>query len=170
MSEVEACLDKDLWLEAIRREAASVRSTFKPVRRPDHDPVIDTVWVFKVKGKPDDGKVDKFKARLTIRGFNMRRGLNYLETHAPTMMHSSIRLLVAEAAARRAAGSTADLYSADISSAFTYGKFEKDEKVYVENFENSEIVTANRRRLRLRFQGLFHVHGHPRRRPHHLRH
>ena len=142
MSEVEACLDRDLWLDAIRREAASVQPTFKPVRRPDHDPVIDTVWVFKVKGKPDDGKVDKFKARLTIRGFNMRRGLNYLETHAPTMMHSSIRLLVAEAAARRAAGSTADLYSADISSAFTYGKFEKDEKVYVENFENSGIATA----------------------------
>ena len=67
------------------------------------------------RSAPDDGKVDKFKARLTIRGFNMRRGLNYLETHAPTMMHSSIRLLVAEAAARRAAGSTADLYGRNLA-------------------------------------------------------
>ena len=50
--------DRDLWMEAIEREAESIKSTFKPVPAKSDEKPIDTVWVFKAKVNPVTGKVD----------------------------------------------------------------------------------------------------------------
>ena len=143
MDEVEQCLDRDLWLEAIEKEATAIRDTFKPVAAGADEKPIDTVWVFKAKVDPTTGKVAKLKARLTVRGFNMQKGIHYLESHAPTIASESVRLLIAEASKRRAAGSAGDLRSADISSAFTNGKWQEGERVTLRNFELSGIALAD---------------------------
>ena len=143
LEEVENCLDRDLWMEAIEKEAEAIKSTFKPVPAKSDEKPIDTVWVFKAKVNPVTGKVDKFKARLTVRGFNMRKGVHYLDSHAPTITSESVRLIIAEAAKRRAAGSTGDLRSADISSAFTTGKWQAGERVTLHNFAHSPLTLAD---------------------------
>ena len=50
-------------------------------------------WVFKRKELPDGGT--RFKARLVIRGFLQRYGIDFMETFAPTASLAAFRLLVA---------------------------------------------------------------------------
>ena len=50
-------------------------------------------WVFKHKALPDGGT--RFKARLVIRGFLQRYGIDFMETFAPTASLAAFRLLVA---------------------------------------------------------------------------
>lgn len=41
---------------------------------------IDMKWMFKVK-KKSDGSIDKYKARLVVRGFKQKEGIDYNETY-----------------------------------------------------------------------------------------
>jgi hypothetical protein len=50
-------------------------------------------WVFKRKELPDGGT--RYKARLVIRGFLQRYGIDFMETFAPTASLAAFRLLVA---------------------------------------------------------------------------
>ena len=49
-------------------------------------------WVFTYKWNKD-GTLDKRKARWVVRGFAMREGIDYNETHASTVMFKSVRFL-----------------------------------------------------------------------------
>lgn len=42
-------------------------------------PAISSKWIFKKKLKPD-GSIDKYKARLVVRGFTQREGIDYFDT------------------------------------------------------------------------------------------
>ncbi len=85
LEEKEFCLDSHLWQKSIETESQSVRSTFRVVKRPKDVKVLDLKWVFKAKQDPETGCVSKLKSRVIVRGFNMQKGMHYLETYAPTM-------------------------------------------------------------------------------------
>jgi reverse transcriptase-like protein len=57
---------------------------------------IDNKWVFKVKSRDDS--IDKFKARLVVKGFSQRSGIDNDETFSPVAHLSSVRLIFALAA------------------------------------------------------------------------
>ena len=58
---------------------------------------IGLKWVFKVK-MDEHGAVSKHKARLVVKGYAQRHGIDYDEVFAPVARLDSVRLLIALAA------------------------------------------------------------------------
>jgi hypothetical protein len=54
-------------------------------------------WVFKVK-KDEHGAVVRYKARLVVKGYAQRQGVDYDEVFAPVARMEAVRLLLALAA------------------------------------------------------------------------
>lgn len=100
------------------------RDTFKPVRMSDINGkfVIPVKWVFNYKFNKD-GNLNKYKARLVVRGDLQPRD-PYEETYAATLGARIIRALLAIAAYF-----DLDIYQMDAVSAFTNSNI--DEEVYV---------------------------------------
>ena len=57
---------------------------------------IESKWVFKIKYNPD-GTVDKYKARLVVRGDSQRAGLDYGEVFSPVAHNTICRMLLSMA-------------------------------------------------------------------------
>ena len=55
---------------------------------------IGCKWVFKQKTDMDD-KVQTYKARLVVKGYRQRHGVDYDETFSPIAMIKSIRIMIA---------------------------------------------------------------------------
>jgi len=55
---------------------------------------ITSKWIFKRK-KRVDGTIERFKARLVIRGFNKKHDIDYFDTYAPVARIATIRVLIA---------------------------------------------------------------------------
>ena len=102
------------WLSAMRAEllAHERNGTWTLVDRPDGRYVIGCRWVCKLKYHAD-GRVDRYKARLVAQGFAQIFGLDYHETHAPTLRYVSLRLILA-----LAAGRDLELQQLDVTTAY----------------------------------------------------
>ena len=102
------------WLRAMRDEllAHERNGTWELVDRPDGRYVIGCRWVCKLKYHAD-GRVDRYKARLVAQGFAQIFGLDYHETHAPTLRYVSLRLILA-----LAAGRDLELQQLDVTTAY----------------------------------------------------
>ncbi|KAH9181333.1 hypothetical protein AeNC1_016691, partial [Aphanomyces euteiches] len=76
--EAKASDEKDHWEAAIRKELDSVKGngTWKYVQAPEDRKPLKTTWVFRVKEK-SDGIIERFKARLVVKGFLQIKGLDY---------------------------------------------------------------------------------------------
>ena len=51
-------------------------------------------WIFKRKIK-SYGTIDKYKARLVIKGYRQREGLDYFDTYSPVSRITYIRVILA---------------------------------------------------------------------------
>ncbi|KAJ8753122.1 hypothetical protein K2173_017675 [Erythroxylum novogranatense] len=61
--------------------------------------VVDSKWIFKEKLNPD-GSINKYKARLVVRGYKQEYGVDYTETYAPVTRLDTVRMLLALAASK----------------------------------------------------------------------
>ena len=79
-----ARLDAELWKEAINDELTSLakNGTWRLVPLPPGRAPLTTTWVFKVK-TDCDGQVERYKARLCVRGFQQRARVDFHEVFAP---------------------------------------------------------------------------------------
>ncbi|PKI74464.1 hypothetical protein CRG98_005146 [Punica granatum] len=116
--------------------------TWELVERPQNRKVIGVKWVYKTKLN-SDGSVNKYKARLVVKGYAQIWGVDYSKTFAPVARLDTIRLHLAIAVKRNW-----KIYQLDVKSAFLNGVLE--EKIYVEHPEGFEVKGAEGRVYKLK--------------------
>ncbi|GJY31813.1 zinc finger, CCHC-type containing protein [Tanacetum coccineum] len=111
--------------EAIDDEIGSImeNNTWVLSDLPPSCKLLGCKWIFMMKMKVD-GTIDKFKARLVIRGFRQKEEINYFDTYAPVACIITIRLLMALAAIHNVV-----IHQMDVKTTFLNGDL--DEKVYM---------------------------------------
>jgi len=126
------------WREAIQEELKSVieNHTWELVELPKGRTAVKCRWTFRVK-RGARGEVIKYKARLVAKGFTQRYGIHYLETYAPVVKLTSLRIILALAAAR-----DYEVDQTDIKSAYLLAKL--DEEIYMDIPEGLEVETGRK--------------------------
>ncbi|CAI5527803.1 unnamed protein product [Closterium sp. Naga37s-1] len=110
-AEIRALESRDTWVLVDR---AAVKG-----RR-----ILSGKWVFRVKTAAD-GTIERFKARWVVRGYDQRHGIDFDQTFAPVSRHTSVRILLAIAAAGHL-----PLRQIDVKNTFLYALV--DAVIYVE--------------------------------------
>ena len=120
--------DAEAWIRAMNEELKSLEKQGVYVhleKLPPNAKVLNSVWVYKVKCGPD-GKVTRYKARLTVNGKTQRYGIDYTETFSPVAFATTIRLVLALGLA---CNFVFNQY--DIKCAFLYADLPKDQQVFM---------------------------------------
>nr|GEV97328.1 zinc finger, CCHC-type [Tanacetum cinerariifolium] len=88
------------WKEAIKSEIDSIlqNHTWELIDLSPGCKTLGYKWILKKKMKAN-GTIDKYKARLIIKGFR-QEGLDYFDTYSPITRIASIRMILAIAALR----------------------------------------------------------------------
>jgi len=136
------------WLEAMDSEMHSLNEneTWTLEDLPIGRKAIPCKWVYKIKQNPD-GSVDRYKARLVIKGCSQRKGVDYGETFSPVVRASSIRAVLSVAASQNMV-----LAQFDVSTAFLYGSLE--EEIYMHQPEGFSDGSGRVCRLKRSLYGL----------------
>ncbi|CAL5381550.1 unnamed protein product [Camellia sinensis] len=117
------------WMEAMKEEMRMIEKnhTWELMEKPQNRKIIGVKWVFRTKLNAD-GSVNKYKARLVVKGYAQIYGVDFSETFAPVARLDTIRLLLAIAAQK-----DWKIYQLDVKSAFLNGFLQ--EEIYVEQPE-----------------------------------
>ncbi|KAL4582843.1 hypothetical protein LXL04_007404 [Taraxacum kok-saghyz] len=124
-SSYKEAITNPLWQNAMQEELQALKKaqTWNIVPLPPGKSLIGSKWIYKVKTR-SDGTVERYKARLVAKGFDQEYGIDYEETFAPVARITSVRSLLAIAAARHWS-----LYQMDVKNAFLNGDLA--EEVYM---------------------------------------
>lgn len=97
--QLDAALSDPRWIAAMQLElhAHEKNGTWELVNLPPGEKALSARWV--LREKIDHSGNTKFKARVVARGNEQREGLDYEETFAPVVKWTTVRLIVALAAA-----------------------------------------------------------------------
>uniref|UniRef100_A0A2N9ICE2 Integrase catalytic domain-containing protein n=1 Tax=Fagus sylvatica TaxID=28930 RepID=A0A2N9ICE2_FAGSY len=121
----EAVQDKK-WRNAMNEEIKAIKKndTWELTTLPHGKKAIGVKWVYKMK-KNAKGEVERYKARLVVKGYSQQQGIDCDEVFAPVARLETIRLLIALAAQNKWS-----IFQMDVKSAFLNGYLE--EEVFVE--------------------------------------
>ena len=89
-----------------------------------------------------DGAIDKYKARLVVKEYKQREGLDYFDTYSPVTIITSIRMLIAIAAVYKL-----EIHQMDVKTAFLNGDLE--EEIYLEQPEGFIVPGQEQKVFRL---------------------
>ncbi|KAF0740163.1 hypothetical protein Ae201684_004397 [Aphanomyces euteiches] len=121
------------WIEATNTEYQAMlhNSVWELVPLPADRKALKCKWVWKAKYDAD-GSLERFKARLCLKGYLQIAGVDFTDTYAPVLRLDSLRLLCALVA-------TLDLETAqlDVNTAFLNGDL--DEDIYMEQPERYQV-------------------------------
>ena len=136
------------WVHAMNVEidALQANHTWIKVDLPPGKRVISSKWVYKIKLKAD-GTLERYEARLFIRGNTQKEGIDYTEIFFPVIKMTTVRTIIALAAARKW-----PLYQLDVNNVFLHGDLH--EEVYMKMPEGILNPTNKVSRLQKSLYGL----------------
>ena len=130
--EVQSHKDKQSWLKAMHEEMNSLNKnkTYDLVELPKGKKVLKNKWVFKLK--KDGDKLVKYKARLVVKGFSQKQGIDFDEIFSPVVKMSSIRVVLGLVASL-----DLELEQLDVKTAFLHGDLK--EEIYMDQPEGFKV-------------------------------
>ena len=93
--------------------------TWELTKLPVGKKVLHNKWVYRIKNEHDGSK--RYKARLVVKGFQQKKGTDYLEIFSPVVKMSTIRLVLGMVAAENL-----HLEQLDVKTTFLFGDVEED--------------------------------------------
>lgn len=115
--------DSKKWIEAMEQEMNSLsdNDTWSLVSaKSTNKRPLKTKWIFKHKLN-EDGEIVRHKARLVVKGYSQKEGIDYTETFAPVARYDTVRSLIAVSTQRKWC-----LAQFDIKTAFLNGELDKE--------------------------------------------
>jgi hypothetical protein len=126
IADAYASPDADDWKEAVQNQIDLILSngTWELSERPHGCKPVGCKWVFMKKLRPD-GTIEKYKARIVVKGYTKREGEDYFDTFSPVARLTTIRVLLSMAASYGLI-----VQQMDIKTAFLNGELE--EEIYMD--------------------------------------
>jgi len=97
---------------------------------PKEKKALHNKWVYRIKEEPDGSK--RYKARLVVKGFQQKEGVDYTEIFSPVVKMVTIRTVLGLVAQE-----DLHLQQMDVKTAFLHGDL--DEEIYMKQPEGFEI-------------------------------
>ena len=120
-------------MKAMNEEMGSLQKngTYQLVELPKGKRPLKCKWVFKLK-KDGNGKLVRYKARLVVKGFEQKKGIDFDKKISPVVKMTSIRTILSIAASL-----DLEVEQLDVKTAFLHGDLE--EEIYMEQSEGFEV-------------------------------
>jgi transposase InsO family protein len=117
------------WMKAMQEEMDSLHknNTYELVKLPKGKKALKNKWVYRIKNE-EHTPHPRYKARLVVKGFGQRKGVDYDEIFSPVVRMTSIRLILGLAASLNL-----EIEQMDVKTAFLHGDLE--EEIYMEQPE-----------------------------------
>ncbi|KAJ4721959.1 Retrovirus-related Pol polyprotein from transposon TNT 1-94 [Melia azedarach] len=121
------------WIEAMQDEMRSLHEnhTFELVKLPKGKKALKNKWVFRIKHEEHSSR-PRYKARLVVKGFGQRKGIDFGDIFSPVVKMTSIRAVFG-----LAASFNLEIEQMDVKTAFLHGDLE--EEIYMEQPEGFKM-------------------------------
>ncbi|KAL4582349.1 hypothetical protein LXL04_006896 [Taraxacum kok-saghyz] len=132
--EAQSHSDKGKWQKAMEEEMNSLQKnqTYELVKLPKGKKALKNKWVFKLK-KNGKGNTTKYKARLVVKGFQQKEGIDFDEIFSPVVKMMSIRVVLGLVASL-----DLEIEQMDVKTSFLHGDL--DEEIYMEQPEGFHVT------------------------------
>lgn len=140
--------ERENWKAAMNDEMKSLleNRTWDLVSLPDGQKALKNKWVLRRKTDAN-GNLEKYKARLVIKGCSQREGIDYDEVYSPVVRYASIRYLISIAVQF-----DLEIFQMDAVTAFLQGELE--DVIYMQQPEHFHDGTNKVCLLRKSIYGL----------------
>ncbi|GKD69240.1 ribonuclease H-like domain-containing protein, partial [Tanacetum coccineum] len=117
----EAILDSN-WIDTmnVEIEALNEKHTWEITDLPHNRKAIRNKWIYKIKYK-SSGDINRYKARLVVKGFNKKEGIDFDNTFSPVVKMSTVRCVIALSVTNNW-----PLFQLDVNNEFLYGDLDED--------------------------------------------
>ncbi|GKB71633.1 putative RNA-directed DNA polymerase, partial [Tanacetum coccineum] len=124
---------KKEWFEAMEDEMNSLHenNTFELVKLPKGKRALKNKWVYKLKTEEHTSR-PRYKARLVVKGFSQKRGIDFDEIFSPVVKMGSIRVVLGLAASL-----DLEVEQIDVKTTFLHGDLDKE--IYMEQPEGFQF-------------------------------
>ncbi|GKA51739.1 retrovirus-related pol polyprotein from transposon TNT 1-94 [Tanacetum coccineum] len=119
--------------DAMQYEMKSLyeNNTFELTRLPKGKRALKNKWVYKLKTEEYTPR-PRYKARLVVKGFSQKKGIDFDEIFSPVVKMGSIRVVLGLAASL-----DLEVEQMDVKTAFLHGDLDKE--IYMEQLEGFQV-------------------------------